>query len=247
MAIMTGSGRLTFTELDSGNDLYVPVEPMSFSLENTSNKVESVKYLDGVLVTAGTAINSSTWALTIGIQAVNWNAIQFALGELASTTPTVALPELKYATVPLVAPFEIADALIVDQNVRVGVINDNVGGPLTSVAGAPANASEVQVDDANNKLVFDPSLAGVSVAYRVFDTKTNLSTIGVEDVYQAISQFSFEGILNTDGRDIKIVIPKLERASFPTINVDDVTQLDITFDLLNETNSRFPFELYQIA
>lgn len=247
MSIMYGMGRLTFTETNSADGLYLPIEPMSFALENASNNIKSSKYVDGLVVTAGSGINSSEWTMTLGIEAVNWTAIQFALGEIAGTTAAIDLPELRYGAVPASGTLEWADADIDALTVRVGILDEFAGGPLKTVAIAPANAKEVQVDDAAGKLVFHASHAGKQFAYRIFKAHTNLSSIGAEAAYQAISKFSFEGILSSDGPPIKLVIPSIQRASFPNISLSDVTRFDLTFDLLNVGNSRLPFKLYKLA
>lgn len=246
MAILYGAGRLTFTESNSGDGLLLPIEPMSFNLSNDSETVKSTKFVDGMVQTAGSAIRSSEWTLTLGIEAINWAAIQFALGELAGTTASIEMPELRYGQVPATGTFEWDDADIDTNLVRVALLSDDDTTSLTTVATAPSDATEVQVDDASNKLVFHADHAGRSFSYRVFTTLSDVSSIGAEQAYQAISKFAFEGILTTDGPPVKIVIPQLVRSSFPNIDVQGVSRFDIEFDLLSVGNARLPFQLYKL-
>jgi hypothetical protein len=96
MALLYGLGSPDFLTAGLNPERLLPVEPMEFSIEGASEKKESKKFKDGKIVTAGSASSSETYTTKIGIQAVNWLSLQFAFGELAGTTASIALPDVRY-------------------------------------------------------------------------------------------------------------------------------------------------------
>jgi hypothetical protein len=251
MAIMTGLGRPDFTTIGLTQEKLLPVEPMEFEITGESEKKESKKFVDGKLVTAGTALGSTTFTMKIGIEAINWLAIQFAFGELAGTTASIALPELRYGTVPTATPYEVADADITDDLIQVSINAKGAWGeprPLTKITGAGApTTGQFKVDTTAKKLIFNAAEAGAPFVYRIFKTQTALPSIGAEPVFEALSAFSFSGIGHTDEGRVKIIIPKINRSSVPSISLSDVTKFELEFDLLTVGSDRFPFKMFKLS
>jgi enhancing lycopene biosynthesis protein 2 len=227
----------------------LPVEPMEFSIEGASEKKESKKFKDGKIVTAGSAVSSEKYTMKIGIQAVNWLSMQFAFGELAGVTSSIALPELRYGTVPSAAPYEVADADISDTNVWATVLTAGGWGrarPLNKAASAP-QTGEFQVNTSSKKLVFNAAQAGAPFAYRIFKTYANIESIGAEGVFTALSSFAFSAVGYLDEEKVKIIIPKIIRANIPTLNISDVTKFDLEFDMIVSGSFRSAFQVYNLS
>ena len=249
MALFYGMGSPDFLTQGLNPERLLPVEPMEFSIEGASEKKESKKFKDGKIVTAGSAVASETYTMKIGIEAVNWLALQFAFGELAGVTPSIALPEIKYGTVPSSAPYEITDTGITDTNIWLTVLTAGAWGrarPLNKVAGTP-QAGEFQVNTTTAKLIFNAAQAGAPFAYRIFKTYTNIESIGAEAVFTALSSFSFSAVGYLDEENVKIVVPKITRANIPTLNVSDVTKFELEFDMIVSGSFRTAFQVYNLT
>lgn len=249
MAIFYGAGSPDFTSVGLNPERLLPVEPMEISIEGASEKKKSTKYKDGLIVTAGSAQSTEEYTAKIGIEAVNWQSIQFAYGELAGITTSVALPELRYATVPASGTYEVADADISDTNVWVTVMTAGSWGrakPLTKVVGTPA-AGEFKVDTSLKKLVFNAAQASAPFAYRLFKTYTNIESIGAEAVFTALSSFSFSAIGYLDEEKVKMVIPKMTKSNIPTLNISDVTKFELEFEMIVSGSNRKPFQFYNLT
>jgi hypothetical protein len=242
--ILYGLGSPDFTTL-GGKFIYV--EPMEFAITGEGGVKESKKFVNGKLVTAGSVLDGETFKLKVGIQAASWTALQFAFGELAGVTSSVSLPEVRYARVPLVAPFEIADPdFATSAGVWVFQV-DPIDKALVLSVGVPA-VGAFQVNTAGSKIVLNASQAGASVAYRVFKTYTNIASIGVEEraAGDILDQFSFSGFCYADTKRYKIVIPKMGRISVPSLNISDVTKLEVEYQLAVVSGKQKSFELYDI-
>lgn len=249
MALIYGLGSPDFLTAGLNPERLLPVEPMEFSIEAESEKKESKKFKDGLIVTAGSAQTSEKYTMKIKIEAANWLAIQFAYGELAGITTSVALPEIKYASVPTTAPYVITDADITSTTVWTTVTTAGTwgkAGPLAKETTTPTAAGFVP-DGTAHTLTFHSSRAGAPVAYRVFKTYSNIESIGAETVFTAFSSFSFSGIIYGDEEKIKIVIPKITRTNIPTLNVSDLTSFELDFDLIVSGSDRKPFKLYNLS
>lgn len=249
MAILYGAGRFSFLSENASPNLrqLISASLLDFSIESSSNKVESKKYVDGNVVKAGSALKESSYTMRVGIEAIDWLNLQLAFGEVSGLTASAALPELRYGVVPATAPYEVVDAdITTGTEVYVCFTDEDKGSPGKRVTTAPAATGEYQVTVAGTKISFNASDAGRPFARRVFRTYTNLRTIGVEQVYTTLSNFSFEGVLATDGPLIKVVVPKTSRSSTPSLNLTDVTKLEIEYDLISVNNARYPFQLYQM-
>ena len=250
MTIMTGLGRPDFTTAGLSPERMLPVEPMEFTISGSADKKKSRKFVDGKLVTAGTALGGEEFTMKVGIEAVNWLALQFGLGELAQLTASIALPELRYGTVPFSAPYEVADPDLLDANVFASLMGRGAWGeskPLKLKGGAVAPAAlEFKVDSTEHKLSFNAALAGAPFAYRVFKVQTNLESIGAEPIFEALSAFAFSGIIHTDEGRIRLIVPKIVRNSAPSLNIGDVAKLEIEFDLVVANGNRSAFKLFKL-
>jgi hypothetical protein len=242
--IIYGLGQPDFTTL-AGQFIYV--EPMAFEITGESQEKTSKKFVNGRLVTAGSLIDDESYKMKVSIQAASWTALQFAHGEMAGTTSSISLPEVRYAKVPSASPYEIVDA-DVGTSAGVWVFQvDPIDKPLVLSVGAPA-AGAFQVDATNTKLVFNAAQAGASIAYRVFKTYSNVGSIGEESLSAAnvLSQFSFSGLAYSDTKPYRIVIPKMARVSVPSISLSDVTTLEAEFRLVVANGKRSAYQLFDI-
>lgn len=249
MALFYGLGYPDFLTAGLNPERLLPVEPMEFSIEGASEKKESKKFKEGKIVTAGSAVSSETYTMKLGIEAVNWLSLQFAFGELAGLTASVALPEIKYGTVPTASPYEITDAEISDTNVWVTTTAAGAWGrarPLGRAASAP-QAGEFQVNTTTKKLIFNVAQAGAPFAYRLFKTRTNIESIGAEAVFTALSSFAFSAVGYLDEEMVKIVVPRITRSNIPTLNVADVTKFDLEFDMVVSGSFRSAFQIYNLT
>lgn len=250
MAIMTGLGRPEFLTAGLTQEKLLPMEPMEFEITGESTQLESTKYVDGTKVTAGVANDSTTYTMKIGIEAIDWLAIQFAFGELAGVTPSAALPELRYGTIPASVAYEFEDLEIDDEVIQVTLNAKGAWGeprPLTRITGMGApTTGQFKVDVPNTKLLFNAAQAGAPFAYRIYKTYTDIDSIGVEAVFQALSAFSFSGIAHTDTGRVKIVVPKIVRFGLPSLKLSEVGKFELEFRLIQITGKRVYWETYKL-
>lgn len=242
--IIYGLGSPIF-ETKTATPFMLFVEPMEFSIEGEPEEKESTKYKDGKIVTAGSFVSKETYTLTIGIEAITWQVIQFAYGLLAGVTASAPLPQLRFGTVDPTT-YTIDDADITTEDVLATVVD---GSPLikTAAVGSPA-AGQYKVDTTNNELLFNSALAGATVAYRVFETLTNVETIGVEAAYTAFNTFKFSGLgYHGDGFKVQIVVPSLSKVGIPTFNIADVTKFELSYKMIVSGSDYLPFKMYKVA
>jgi hypothetical protein len=245
--IMTGLGNPIFETKGLAEDFLLPVEPMEFAISGEANKIQARKFYKGRLVIAGSKLNSETYSMTIGIEAVNWLAIQFAFGQLSTSQAAVDFKEVTYEVVPA-TPFEIPMTLLNDQ-VFVTVLERGAWGaskPLKRRTTGTLIAGEFKADVSNNKLVFHSSLAGAPIAVRKIKTLANLEGIGNSAAAIQLGNFSFEGIGYCGDFEVGFKIPSIIKTSAPSISLSDVTKFDIEFDLPTITGKSLPFEIWQL-
>lgn len=249
--ILTGLGRPSFiTPGTAATAKHFPIEPLEFSIEANSTKLQAKKYVNGVKTVAATRIGEVLYTLKLGIEAISWAAMQFALGEVAGTTASIALPEIRYATVPTSSPYEITDTDIGDSaGVWVNVLDSGTWGAddqLTFQGTSGPAAGSFYVDSGADKLVFNAAQAGAPISYRILKTHTNLASIGQEQVVTLLDNMAFDGITYSDKEYYKIRIPRLLRASAPSLNLADVTKLEVEFDLATPSGLRKPFQIFKM-
>jgi hypothetical protein len=235
--LLSGFGRPDFTLLQGSLPKFFHVEPLSFSINGESKKEESFKFVEGLRQRAGARIIEELYTLKVEVEAASWTAIQFALGKASAKVPSIDLPEVRYATVPLTGTFEITDldlgaALGVQAFVTESGLWGDEGALTILATGAPATG-QFRVDGASNKLIFNAAQAGATIAYRLIKTFTNLDAIGVEAAAQQLNRFSFSGLGFTDsGEFYKVIIPKMNRAKVASLNLGEKTKFEIEFDLV---------------
>jgi hypothetical protein len=247
MAILTGFGYPDFLV----NNNLLDIEPMEISIEGSSDLKKAKKYVNGKLVTAGTATGEETYTMKVGIEAITWQALQFGFGQLASSESSLALPERRTLTVPSSSPYEVVDADIANTSVWATIRNDGTwgkAGPLERVTGSPTG-KQFKVDVSGTKLVFPSTLAGAKILYRLFKTQSAIDAIGVSQTPQLLNEFSFSGVTFGDSETgkFKIYIPKATKASIPSFNPSDVTKLEIDYELVTTTDNPLPFILTPYA
>ncbi|MEM8602838.1 MAG: hypothetical protein AAGF24_03245 [Cyanobacteria bacterium P01_H01_bin.121] len=247
MALVNGLGRLHLEALDLPEPKYIHVEPIEFSLDGEAQEVESEKYVDFEKVIAGARRSGRKFTLSMNIQAVTWPTLQLALGEIAGVTPNIALPEIRYGNIPPGAPYEVSNSEITTIDVQATVVTEGDEIMLDKASGTPnAGQFEVDVGSPPGKLIFNSAQAGKRVAYRIFKPYTNLESIGEEEAYQILTNFGFTGTVWSDSRYYRIVIPRLQMSNVPSLNIGEVTTLELTFKLINIGNSRLPFKVFKM-
>ena len=241
---MYGLGQPDFTTLE-GKFIYV--EPLTFELSGEGGEIISEKFVSGKKVTAGSILAGEKYKLKIGIQAASFTALAWAQGEVTKVTPTIALPEVREGRVPLTAPFEIIDADLATSAGAWAFQVDPIDLALIPSAGVPA-AGAFQVVVASTKLVFNATQAGAAIAYRVFKTYANLRSIGKEvlGVTDLLNNYRFGGVGYTDGKRVRIDIPKMSRISVPSLSLSDVTTLEVEFRLAVAAGERSAYMFYEL-
>lgn len=241
---MYGLGQPDFTSL-AGKFIYI--EPLKFMLTGEGGEIVAEKFIKGKKMIAGSLLDGEKFKLKVGVQAISFTALAWAHGEVTKTTANISLPEVREGRVPLVAPFEILDADLANSAGAWAFQVDPIDTALTIAVGAPGIGA-FQFDTANSKLVFNAAQAGASIAYRVFKTYTNLRSIGKEtlDTSDILSQFSFGGVGYTDGRPVRIRIPKMTRVSVPSMSMTEVGMLEVDYRLSVATGERTAYQLFEI-
>ena len=242
--IMYGLGKPDFTTID-GKFIYV--EPLTFELTGEGGEIISEKFVAGKKVVAGSLLAGEKYKLKIGIQAASFTALAWASGEVTKTTASIDLPEVREARVPLVSPFEIVDTDLGTSAGAWAFQVDPIDMPLVPSVGVPA-AGAFQVVTVGTKLVFNAAQAGAAIAYRVFKTYTNLRSIGKEalGVTDLLNNYRFGGIGFTDGRRVRIDIPKMSRISVPSLSLSNVTTLEVEFRLAVAAGERAAYMFYEL-
>lgn len=232
----------------SGQERLMVLEPMSFSLQTSTEVVKSTKFnTEGQIVNAGVAKRKIESILTMGVEAINWFAMQLALGELAATSTNLEVPDLRFGTLPLTGAQEISDAAIPANALKVtaAVYTDNKQKSLVRVTGAPA-AGEFAV--AAGKITVGPGNAGGIIGYRIMLTIPTCETIGVDANSAKFATFSFSGVLKTDSpyTVTKIDIPVLSQEADPSIDIQSPTRFELKYTLITEAGKPRPFTLIDI-
>jgi hypothetical protein len=249
--LISGFGRFDLTNTNSSLPEFWFVEPVGFKINGDSKKVESRKYVDGKNVRAGSKILQVDYTMVVTIEAGSLSALQVALG-FKSAKVDADLPELRFGTVPATGAAEIVDAdLGAALEVQAFVTEEGAWGAegplaLSVAVGAPATG-QFKVDGTNNKLVFATAQAGAPIAYRLVKSYTQIDSIGADATAKALTRFSFSGLGYTDsGEYYKVVAPKLNLAKVPSLAFDEVTKLELEYDLAVASGYSTAFQLYKM-
>ncbi len=231
-----------------GQNVIVPLELFDFSFTTDSTPLEAKAQKKGIKKTVASAIGEVTSTLTLSTQLIRWSPLGFFFNQFSVSVGSVSIPVLKGGTVPSSAPYEVSDADITtsnDEGVYVYLYDGDESTYLKTVAIAPANATEVQVDGTNGKLIFHSSAAGKKFAYTLPVTETNVKRIGGArgDQYGTIE---FWGTVY--GPEYRIHFPSLDFKSTPSIELTgDVATLSVEFSANVVDGDDEPFRLYGAA
>lgn len=142
--------------------------------------------------------------IDVTYQVCDWGIEQMLFDEMGSNTATWTFNEPVCTKVPDTAPYTITDAELAgltadDVTVTLPSASGQKWIPLKVVSTAPADAREVQLDNASNTdLVFHASQAGKDVKYFKKTTYSNIETIGVEANAIRVGAVNFQGIFIYD-------------------------------------------------
>jgi hypothetical protein len=250
MALGYGMGNFVLETNGNTPELLLPLEPMGFDIDIQTDEKESLKWKDGLLVTAGSATSKTTFQLNLKVQALTWFVMQVALGELAGTTASVNFRDIIYTTVPASSPFEISDAAISTTNILASVASTGSWGkarPLSRVTTTPASANEFQVNTTDKKLIFHSGAANSPIAYRRLTAATNVPSVGAEVIYTTLNSFGFGGVIYGDDFKWRVDITKMNSIGRPKISITDVTEFDLAYKLIVGGSDRLPFKVYDVT
>ena len=239
--ILYGIGAPVIETTDQTDNELIPVEPMEITVAGESESIRSQKFADGLLVTAGSVQISQQFTVNLGIQALDWNVLQFMYGRKAGVTTSFEIPRIRFQQVPLTAPFVIEDDDIISDTLIRATVKG--GSPLALVSTAP-NTGEFQPDAANNQFTVNADLAGKVVAYRVFETGANLPSIGIEDT-AALNTFSLFAEMYNGNRDrYGLNVPTISRLGIPQIQINgSATQVNLEYEMIVPAGRVLPFGL----
>lgn len=143
-----------------------PFFTYTYGAESTA--IEAQGFVSGRQQTVGSALGSVTHNLTLETQYVRRPDRALVMGHTAKDFSGIQFPVRVDATVPLAAPFEIADVEITAANRNYILVYDDDIGPLVPTADAttaPASVEEVQINTASGMLVFHEDAAGHPISY----------------------------------------------------------------------------------
>jgi hypothetical protein len=248
MAIMAGWALPNFNVQVNGIKQQFDIEPVGISFEANSDTVKSKKYVGGRRVTAGSIEVGTEYMLKVVIEAVTWQALQLALGQLA-TKETFILPERK---LKVVQAGEIVDADIVSNNIIACTTKKGPWGrarSLTRVTSATPAIGEFAVDVATTKLILNPAYNNAPVLYSLDKNYANWDTIGHTATPVALNTIGFSGIVfgDEETEKYKFNCPVATRDGTPSFDPNDVTSLEINYTMVATTENPVPFTLTPIA
>ena len=158
----------------------------------------------GALETLTTFINSTEWNLEVGMVGFDWYAFQWLIGEFAKETASYTRPKYKTGTTNGSGVLTDTDLNgLTAAQLNVSIASKGSWGdprPLKVVTAAPADTTEIQLDNSANTLT-NASLASVPLDYWVEVAEANKETIGVEDSPQLIEEVGYFGIISMTGED----------------------------------------------
>jgi hypothetical protein len=223
------------------------VEPFGIEISGNSNKVQSKKQVEGKTVIAGSLIKSEEFSAKITIEATSWMAMQLAYGELAQTSTNVQVPDIRKSIAVLNgAAGEIVDLDILTAGsftTPIWVFDIDSDRPLARINTGVPTVNQFLVDPVNHKIVLSPLRVGQKLAYRIVQQIPSIQSLGYEDIFTPLNQFSFTALAKGDAGDLKLVVPLMSRTSSASLNLTDVTKLEINYDCLVAPGQRTAFQL----
>jgi hypothetical protein len=246
--LIYGFGRPDFLTEETSTlaSKFLYVEPLSIEISGNANRLQSKKQVEGIKVVAGSKLVEEEYTAKITIEATSWMALQLAYGELAQTSTNVEIPDVRRATVALNgAAGEIVDADI-SATTPIWVFDIDGDKPLTEITTGTPTINQFKVVGASNKIEFSPLRVGEKLAYRIVQTIPSIESIGYEEVPTVLDRFGFTALAKGDAGDFKLVVPLMSRISVPTLNLGDVTTLEIEYDCLVKPGQRRAYQLFKL-
>lgn len=212
----------------------------------------------GFLETKRKGVTEIVHTITITANHYDWQALGFFHNEIPQAVAS-NLNVNKVVQIPsgLTAPFEITDPDIVAANadsVRGYITEKGVWGDARSLkrtadsTTAPSDGTEIQIDDANSKIVVHQSLGGAYILYKLDEPYLAIQTIGVASTWEAFGDIEmFATLYGTEdfAEGIQVHFPTLIRTPAPPVL--DLTQSPATVTITFEGNSvdgrPFPYRL----
>lgn len=234
-----------------GENLIHPLSVASFELTFDTQNTEAKALIAGKKQIVAAAITEDIGTLKLTFEYVDWQTVQLAYDELASTTTSLQFPKLKSAVVALDgAASSISDAAFTSTQ----VVGEDVFFYVASKGtwGDRRYLTEAEVTMASGKatLAADDEFVGAVVQYTIPKTYTNIETIGVASAADGYGKLAFSGVVSgTEFGQLGmgIVVHELYRISTPQFAITgDMAEMTIEFRTGVPAGKRKAFELYKL-
>ena len=231
--------------------------PISWNDTSESEEQETNRFVDGEYKTKRKLKGATTYGLTIGWNEQDWFHLGFARNTFPKVAAYVALPSHLVTKVPETAPYEITNAYFTDANPALYVIHPFITqegawgqpGGFNQAGGAPA-AGEMQLDNANTKLIFNAAQAGAPIFIPIFATKTSCEMIGGPGVAVKFGQFELWAEVYKAGVSQKIIrhYPQCEIISESDITINNsINEVTIDLSVGLPSGWSLPYAEYNLA
>jgi hypothetical protein len=186
----------------------------SFTINVAGTEIKAQSFVNGTLQTTDSYVGTVETSVDFGVQSIDWITLQWLVGEYAEITPSLILPLVKSAEVPL-TPFTITDADLTGaavSDVQVTFVDSNLSNVvfLEVVTGSPTTYDEVQLT--GGTLVFNSAAVGRSAKYMVRKTHSGIPTVGYAAAADTVDNLQFNGIIvGTRAKSVHVNIPQLTR------------------------------------
>ncbi|MBL1176852.1 hypothetical protein [Pantanalinema sp. GBBB05] len=201
-----------------------------------------------------TVTTQVTYGFSVEIESIDSGTLALMFGETWGASASYTGKKLKRVTVPSASPYEITDTELADltaADIQVMLAaNSSTGGlirPLQVVTGgAPANTNEVQLDEANTKLVFHSTHAGASIKYGHKEAYT-VESLGVVASPIALDDLKFFGVIATTRDEEIIVEVDLSPSGGWELPVGDESSITLEYKAIAKGSNRSAVRLYRQA
>lgn len=216
----------------------------------SSTEIKNNTYLSlsGILQNKGAKIDEERYFVELVLEDVDYNALQYSLGEIASSEDDVVIYE-DVTICPLLSTV-FTDARIVAAN-ETGVLcydltNNQIMVRVDDV-GDVGNGFYF-VDGSSNEITFGSEELGNAIKVSIPVTKQDVACIGGPNDRGEFYLYSFEGQFLTTQNDgpYTVVIPYLRRISAPVITLSgDAVTYTLRFEAVCGSGyERKPFRIY---
>lgn len=254
--IYTGPGTwsLATTGLAGGaaGQIVYPYAVFSATLAQEASTENAEAYRGGKRVIDTVLEASVQTTLTLSTQLNNWQTTGLGLNQRERTETAVVIPFSARQTVPLSAPFEINDPLIVTGNLTsvIAAVEEpgiwGVPGALIKVSVAPAADREYQA--VVGKIIFDESMAGADITYMGTRSIT-AKTYGGAGSLSKIGDMQFIGeVYDSSGQVSQLIqLPQIAVSSRPSFEFSGgVLEVEITFNCSTPAGWDEPFRYIDV-